>query len=301
MRRIDQIDDPTMNIHYLELFYHVAKHGGISRAVRKMPYGIQQPALSAQILRLEEDLETVLFQRRPFCLTKSGRTLFTFIEPFFAGLDEVAAQIRGTASQRLRLAASGPILRNHFPSILAAQRRKYPALKLALRETNQQEAELLLQADEIDLAITELEGKSPPGIRSSVILKLPLALMVARDSRWRNAGQFFKEKNPATFISLLAEEALSRLFQQGFAQQSLQLAPGIEVASLESMKTYVENGFGVGLAVADPNPGKEAATRFLPLPKFPKLVIGALWTGKLPAIAQTFLDQVKRQAAALNG
>ena len=45
-----------MNIHHLELFYYVAKHGGIAAAVRKMPYGIQQPAVSGQIGRLEEAL-----------------------------------------------------------------------------------------------------------------------------------------------------------------------------------------------------------------------------------------------------
>ncbi|MBA3960821.1 MAG: LysR family transcriptional regulator [Chthoniobacterales bacterium] len=161
-----------MNIHYLELFYHVAKNRGISSAVRKMPYSIQQPAVSAQILRLEEDLGTVLFQRRPFRLTTAGAELFRFIERFFAQLDEVASRIRGTADQRLRLAASGPILRKYFPGLLAALRRKYPALRLALRETNQLEAETLLQAGEIDLAITELEGKSPPGIKSCVIVRL---------------------------------------------------------------------------------------------------------------------------------
>ncbi len=31
-----------MNIHHLELFYYVARHRGISRAVRHMPYGILQ-------------------------------------------------------------------------------------------------------------------------------------------------------------------------------------------------------------------------------------------------------------------
>ena len=31
-----------MNIHHLELFYYVARHGGISEAVRNMPYGIQR-------------------------------------------------------------------------------------------------------------------------------------------------------------------------------------------------------------------------------------------------------------------
>src|SRR5262245_39094542 len=46
----------SMNLHHVELFYYVAKHGGISRALRHIPYGIQQPAVSAQILRLEQDL-----------------------------------------------------------------------------------------------------------------------------------------------------------------------------------------------------------------------------------------------------
>jgi hypothetical protein len=35
---IDYID---MNPHQLELFYHVAKFKGVSRAARQMPYGIQ--------------------------------------------------------------------------------------------------------------------------------------------------------------------------------------------------------------------------------------------------------------------
>ena len=39
-----------MNIHHLELFYYVARHGGISEAVRNMPYGIhyEEPVLSVQ-------------------------------------------------------------------------------------------------------------------------------------------------------------------------------------------------------------------------------------------------------------
>lgn len=286
-----------MNIHHLELFYHVARNGGISAAVRKMPYGIQQPAVSAQILRLEADLDAVLFQRRPFRLTNTGRELFRFIEPFFAELDETAARLRGSNQQRLRLAASGPLLRNYFPAILAAHRKKYPALKLTLRETNQHEAETLLQEGEIDLAITELEGKPPPGIKCCVILKLKLALLAAADSKWRNAEQFLRRNTTdEVLISLPADEALTRLFQEGFAARGLRCAVGIEVSTLDSMKTYVANGFGVGLSIALPGDEKEATLRALPLAKFPQLVLGALWSAKLPAIAQSFLDEVKHQA-----
>ncbi len=72
-----------MNIHHLELFYYVAKHGGIAAAVRNMPYGIQQPAVSGQIARLEEALGAKLFNRRPFLLLPAGAELFEFTKPFF--------------------------------------------------------------------------------------------------------------------------------------------------------------------------------------------------------------------------
>jgi DNA-binding transcriptional LysR family regulator len=39
-----------VNIHHLELFYYVAKHHRVSAAARHIPYGIQQPAISAQVL-----------------------------------------------------------------------------------------------------------------------------------------------------------------------------------------------------------------------------------------------------------
>src|ERR1700743_1333762 len=84
-----------MNIHRLELFYYVAKHGGVSAAARRIPYGIQQPAISAQIIQLENTLGMALFTRRPFRLTKSGEELFRFIEPFFGGLEAMGQKLRG--------------------------------------------------------------------------------------------------------------------------------------------------------------------------------------------------------------
>ena len=72
-----------MNIHHLELFYYVAKHGGIAAAVRNMPYGIQQPAVSGQIARLEEALGAKLFNRRPFSLLPAGVELFELVKPCY--------------------------------------------------------------------------------------------------------------------------------------------------------------------------------------------------------------------------
>ncbi|HEY3662547.1 MAG TPA: LysR family transcriptional regulator [Chthoniobacterales bacterium] len=299
--KIDEIDARQMNIHHLELFYHVAKNGGISPAVHNMPYGIQQPAMSAQILRLEEDLNTVLFQRRPFRLTNSGEKLYSFIGPFFSGVEGVAEEIRGTKAARLRLAGSAPVLRDHFPSILAAHRLKYPSLHLTLRETNQAEAECLLQQDEIDLAITELEGRSPAGVKSSVILELPLAFMVEQDAKWKDAEQLLRvDRLREPLIALPASEVITRLFQDGFGRRGMSFTTGVEVSSLESMKAYVASGFGIGLGLASPGASEDTRIRVLPIARFPVLRLGALWVGKLSPIAQFFLDAVKERAAKLS-
>ena len=95
-----------LNIHHLELFYFVARHGGISEAVRNMPYGIQQPAVSAQILNLEDHLGVTLFHRRPFALTPPGERVYQFIRPFFDGLDTLESGLRGD-SLHLRCVSPG--------------------------------------------------------------------------------------------------------------------------------------------------------------------------------------------------
>src|ERR1700761_7420033 len=140
-----------MNIHHLELFYYVARHGGVSAAARRIPYGIQQPAISAQILQLESNLGTTLFHRRPFKLTKSGDDLYRFIEPFFGGVDEVARRLRGGGEMSLRIGAPELILREYLPELLRTMRRRVPGLNFTLISAAVDEIETSLTAQQIDI------------------------------------------------------------------------------------------------------------------------------------------------------
>src|SRR6187399_3684224 len=118
-----------MNVHHLELFYHVAKHGGVSAAARLMPYGIQQPAISAQILQLEDALGVTLFQRRPFKLTKEGTELVAFIAPFFGGLEALANKLRGGTDRRLRIGTPEIVQRDYLPSLLKRMQTVVPGFQ----------------------------------------------------------------------------------------------------------------------------------------------------------------------------
>ena len=289
-----------MNVHHLELFYHVAKHGGISEAVRKMPYGIQQPAVSGQILQLEETIGLKLFQRRPFSLTPAGRDLFGFIEPFFGRIAETSRRLRGETSQRLRLAAPATILRDHFPAMLEKHRREYPELKLHLHDANQAMAEALLQKQEIDLAITELEDKPPAGTKCLALVKLPLILLVSTDQKFQSAKQLWRKAKPdEALISMPPHEVISKLFQRGLEKLGIEWQPRVEVSSLDLVSAYVNSGFGIGVSVAAPGWKPPAKVRVFPLPDFPPLVIAALWQDRLPPIAESFLEKIKRQVAEI--
>src|SRR5580765_5109517 len=172
-----------MNVHHLELFYYVARYGGIMEAVRNIPYGIQQPAVSGQIAQLEEFLGLTLFQRRPFALTPGGEKLYKFIQPFFSNLDNIASELQGGKARQIRIGASTIVLRDHLPELFQNVRKKFPNLKIALREGHQIALENLLEKEELDLAVTLIERKSGAGIHSAPLLKLPLVLLVEKNSK----------------------------------------------------------------------------------------------------------------------
>jgi DNA-binding transcriptional LysR family regulator len=289
-----------MNIHHLELFFYVARHGGISQAVRHIPYGIQQPAVSAQVIQLEDSLGVTLFQRRPFALTAPGEKLYRFIQPFFEGLEPLGEQLRGGLSQPLRFGASGPILRDHFPELAQHVRRKFPHLKLTLREGHQPQLESWLQRQELDLAVTLLEGKPPPGINTLPLLRLPLVLLAEKSCRLRSAEELWKrDKIEDALISLPSFEAIPKHFQEGLSRLGVDWFPRIEISSLGLIETYVENGYGIGLSVAIPRYKLSPRIRALPLDGFTPVELAAFWPGKITPLIQAFLNELQLRAQAL--
>lgn len=289
-----------MNVHHLELFYYVARHGGVSAAARAMPYGIQQPAISAQILQLEDALGVTLYQRRPFQLSREGQTLYDFIAPFFGGLSEMADRLRGGGENRLRIASAEVVQRDYLPELCVRMRRRVKGFHFTLTHGRQQEIETLLAAQEVDIGFGTLTEKTTANIESRELLRLPMALLVPEKSGITKAAQIFeKDRIDLPLVTLEARDVVSRSFQSALRQRGLEWLPSLEVGSFDLVLRYVVEGFGAGLVLRHPRMELPASVRVLALDDFPMLCFGALWTGRLSPLAEAFLAEATALAGEL--
>jgi DNA-binding transcriptional LysR family regulator len=289
-----------MNVHHLELFYYVARHGGISRAVRRMPYGIQQPAVSSQMLLLEQDLGKKLFERTPFQLTTEGMELFAFVRPFFENLEIVAKQLRRHSGPQLRIGASEIVLRDHLPHLLTRVQTSHPGLRITLRSGFQAQMEAALQDQEIDLAITPLESKPPPRIHCLRLVRIPLVLLVPKTLKVKSAAALWAQGSVEhPLISLPPTETVSRQFRKGLHRLHVEWPMHMEASSLDLITRYVANGYGIGLSVNDGEIVRHPRVKVLELPGFEPIEITAFWKGTLSPLIREILGDMQRYAARI--
>jgi DNA-binding transcriptional LysR family regulator len=290
-----------LNVHHIELFYYVARYEGIVAACRQMPYGIQQPAVSAQVASLEKELGVRLFERRPFRLTPSGRALYEFAAPFFSRLGEVEELVHGRMARVIRLAGLTEVMREHVPVLLARLREKFPGLRVTLQEIDQRGAERLIAQGEADLAVTVLESKLPSGFRALTLARLPLCLLVSANSDHARATDLLRAAEKISLISLPPHELLPRLFQKELERRGIAWRTEMETSSQDLVSIYVRNGLGAGLAVRTPDLERDTRVRILPLTGFPQLPIGAFWRGQLTEPAEHFVRELTDRSKRVLG
>jgi len=295
-----------MNLHHLELFYYVAKHEGITAALPKMPYGIQQPAVSSQIQSLEKNLGVKLFHRRPFTLTTEGAKLYDYIYPFFSKMGDLENLLKQDGSEHLRIAASAAIMRHHLPKILNHLKTEHPELRLTLQEVEANDITKIIQDETVDIAITTLHDNYPDNFTVIELIELPMALLIPKDSPVKTLEDFLQpnlwDKGYSAdhpLITAQNQETLVQTFQQELEKRQINWQPSVQLTTLELVRSYAEQGFGAGLTVVTPGITLPETHRYLILKDFPTLKIGVIYRGKPKNITQNFINLVQQTAGFL--
>ena len=148
-----------IQLQRLEGFYWVARCEGYARAARAFPYPITQPGVHQQVKRLEAELGVKLFERvgkDRVVLTPQGRVLYDTVAPFYEGLPALERALRaGEVGGRLRIHASGHVLRHLLPPWLRRLQDQRPDIEVALFEAKVP-AVALVRSGEADLLVDHL-------------------------------------------------------------------------------------------------------------------------------------------------
>jgi DNA-binding transcriptional LysR family regulator len=284
--------------HHLELFYYVARYGGISAASRNIPYGIGQPAISGQMADFERWLGMKLFERKPFQLTEAGRMIYVHIEPCFAGLGPLEQQLRSGPTQLVRIAVDDVLGQEFLPAIITTVAPRQAGACLELQTGPPDGILTGLHERRVHLVITTADRRVR-GVRSLVLARPGLRLLVQRKAKINSPGYFWRQSRIAEPLICPAEAgAVHRTFARGLQALGVEWPAGIRVDSSAVMMKLVAGGHGVGIGLDLPTV-RHPEVRAIPLTGFAPVQLVALWRQPIGQWHESLLATVRATARRL--
>jgi DNA-binding transcriptional LysR family regulator len=271
-----------MELRQLAYFVAVADEGQVTRAAERI--SVAQPAVSAQIRRLERELGEALFHRdqRGVTLTAAGAAFLPHARAALAAVDRGRATVRalqGLLEGRLCVGVSGP-LDHRFAAALGEYARAHPGVEIALREDNRDRIVASLADGDLGVAQICLTGEPiPTCVTAEEVGTDPLVLAVAAGHRLAALAG----RAPAT-IAQLDGEPLITLEQGTGLRMALEqacrdegFAPRVVADTTEIRSLLDLTAAGVGIAVIPRSVGADPRLAVLDLHPRVERQIGLAW------------------------
>jgi DNA-binding transcriptional LysR family regulator len=240
-----------MDLGQLSYFVAVAEEGQFTRAANRV--SVAQPAVSAQIRRLEGELGEALFHRDPrvVTLTAAGEALLPHARAALAAAErgrDTIASLRGLLQGRLRIGVAGPVA-YRLAEALGDFHRAHPAIVIEF--SNQHNEPLLTAVADggIDAAIIGVGAQPlPRGVSAKVVAVEPLVLCVGRDDPLsRRKTITLAELREHAMISLPSGSGLRTVLENACRDAGFSPRITAEAGELGSVVALAAEGLGVAI------------------------------------------------------
>ena len=238
-----------MLIAQVEGFLETARHGNLSRAAESLH--VTQPALTARLHALEEELGSALFirGRRGMQLTDAGRAFLPYAQRAVLALDEGAGLVtaigRGGTGE-LVLGAAPAISTYVLPGLLLRFTQRQPRVRLVVRTGHSEEILEMALRREIDLGLVrELRH---PDIESRPLYDDELILVAHATHPFAGRDRIdLREMADARLILFDRTSSYYDLTNAFFREAGVAPNGVMELDNIDAAKQMVGQGLGIAL------------------------------------------------------
>ena len=280
----------------------VARHGSIRRAAEYL--NVASSALNKQVLDLEADLGSALFERLPrgVRLTAAGEIFLGYARQAISELKAVESQVeqlRGLVRGQVNVAAVESVAGDLLPSAISDFQEDHPNVRFHVRIGAPEDLVSALTSDQADLILTHYP---PPKKHVAIAAMIDQAVCALMTSDHPLAGRKeLRLRDCLPFPLALADTtlALRALIEQSLAESSFDLDPRLEANSFELMRAFARLNQGLYLQFRKPGAGAIPSGDMLAVPLVDapllqaKLFLATRRGRVLPIAAAAFVEWLK--------
>ena len=243
-------------LRQLRAFCRVARLSSFTQAAESL--GVGQSSVSIQVRELENELETMLFDREGpggVGLTPAGRRLFELAEPLVRGMDELPATLLEESDSdaprrgsRVQLAASTVAAGCVLPPYVARFRDSSPGVRVEVRNCILHDGLNLLLDSKVEFVLGAQEPHPDRTLEFHHVLSYDAVLITSEDHPLANRTTVSPEEASVWPAIVPVAGSISREFGETAARRlGVEINVAIEVGGWGIIKRYVEYGLGISV------------------------------------------------------
>jgi len=242
-----------MNLKQLRYIVDVHRHGDhISAAAEALH--TSQPGVSKQIQMIEAELGFEIFLRkrnRIVGLTEPGREAIAIARRALTEIDNLKSlgnDFNAIGGGQLTIATTHTMARYVLPKVVERFMKKYPAIRLGLRQGNPEQVCEMLDAGDADIAIVSDTAREFPTLAAIPCFPLSRSVVAKVGHPILKARKLTLEEI-AKYPIITYDPAYSGRWKVMDAFRGAKIEPNVIFGAVDAdvSKTYVELGLGIAI------------------------------------------------------
>lgn len=251
-----------MDLHQLKTFVAVARERSITRASEQLH--LSQPAVSAHIKALEDELGLLLFERTPrgMSLTSDGERILAKSERALAAQQDLMAEatrIKGRVAGKLHLGVGGSSNKQAIGHLITLLAERYPDVEVTLKHGSSQDVLTSVRNGSIDAGYYNEAGAVGEDLATVEVSRFRIHLAAAPGLVPSPAPLAWRALADLPWIYPTSSTCCSHAAEALFKQHQFRPQRVISVDRGSVTRSLIASGLGIGLLHADA--ASDAATR----------------------------------------